>query len=118
MALAVAMPLIFTSPAGLMVSAACVGAVALSAVMLTSGALSEMVAPERLAATWALATVAYAVMQATVAAGFSALFRATGDYRLLFAIGATATGFTAVLVALAMHARSPSAQAATDSSAG
>ena len=118
MALAVAMPLVFTSPAGLMVSAACVGAVALSAVMLTSGALSEMVAPTQLAATWALATVAYAVMQAAVAGGFSALFHATGDYRLLFAIGAVATAFTAVLVALALRTPMPLRQAATDSSAG
>lgn len=105
MALAVAMPLLFTGPAGLMVSAACVGAVALSAVMLTSGALSEMVPPEQLAATWGVATVAYGVMQATVAGGFSALFHATGKYGLLFGIGSAATFVTAVLVALAMRDR-------------
>jgi hypothetical protein len=43
-----------------------------------------------MAASWGLATMAYAVMQALVAAFFSSLFHATGSYQLLFAIGAAA----------------------------
>jgi hypothetical protein len=57
-----------------------------------------MVPPARVAATWGLATMAYAVMQAATAAGFSALFHATGSYRLLFAIGAIATFITGISV--------------------
>jgi len=37
-------------------------------------------------------------MQAASAAGFSALFHATGSYRLLFTIGAAATFFTAICI--------------------
>jgi len=98
MAIAVALPVFSGNPFILALSAAGVGAVALSAVMLTSGALAVMVPPSRLAATWGLATMAYAVMQAGSAAAFSALFHATGSYRLLFTIGAIATFFTAISI--------------------
>ncbi len=117
MALAVAMPLFTDNQLGLALSSAGVGAVALAAVMLTSGALSEMVPADRLAATWAVATMAYAVMQAGVAGGFSTLFHATGSYLLLFAIGSAATFCTAGLVALAIGVRNRD-QAAAVSSAG
>jgi MFS family permease len=98
MAVAVALPLFSGDPVILDVSAAGVGAVALGAVVLTSGAVAHMVPPARLAATWGLATMAYAVMQAACAAGFSSLFHLTGNYRLLFAIGAAATFVTGTCV--------------------
>lgn len=100
MAIAVALPLFSGNPLILALSAAGVGAVALAAVVLTSGALAMMVPPSRLAATWGLATLAYAVMQAASAAGFSALFHITESYRLLFFIGAIATFVTAVSILL------------------
>jgi len=98
MAVAVALPLFSGNPLILAISAAGVGAVALGAVVLTSGAVAHMVPPSRLAASWGLATMAYAVMQAASAAGFSALFHLTGSYRLLFLIGATATFITGACV--------------------
>ena len=98
MAIAVALPLFSGNPILLDISAAGVGAVALGAVVLTSGAVAHMVPPGRLAATWGLATMAYAVMQAACAAGFSSLFHITGSYPLLFAIGATATFITGICV--------------------
>ena len=101
MAVAVALPIFSGNPLVLAISAAGVGAVALGAVVLTSGALATMVPPSRLAATWGLATMSYAVMQAGSAAGFSTLFHITGSYRLLFGIGAVATFFTATTVLIA-----------------
>lgn len=98
MAAAIALPIFSASPVMLALSAAGVGAVALAAVVLTSGALATLVPVNRLAATWGLATMAYAVMQAASAAGFSALFHATESYRLLFGIGTAATFFTALCV--------------------
>ncbi len=104
MAAAVALPLLTGNTLVLGVSAFGVGGVALGAVMLTSGALAGMVPPARLAASWGRATMAYAVMQALVAAGFSTLFHITGSYRLLFVIGAAATLASAGLVVLARRA--------------
>jgi predicted MFS family arabinose efflux permease len=103
MAAAVALPLFTGNPLILAASAAGVGAVALGAVMLTSGALAGMVPANQLAATWGLATMAYAVMQAACAAGFSSLFHATQSYRLLFAIGAVATLMTSGFVVAAQR---------------
>jgi len=57
--------------------------------------------PARLAATWGLATMAYAVLQAATAAGFSALFHATESYRLLFGIGTIATFITGICILVA-----------------
>jgi len=98
MAIAVALPVFSTNVFVLALSAAGVGAVALGAVVLTSGALAMMLPPNRLAATWGLATMAYAVMQAASAAGFSTLFHITASYRLLFAVGAIATFITAICI--------------------
>ncbi len=103
MAVAVALPLFSGNPVILGISAAGVGAVALGAVVLTSGALAGMVPPNRLAATWGLATMAYAVVQAACAAGFSSLFHITGSYPLLFAIGAIATFVTGVCILVSRH---------------
>ena len=98
MAIAVALPVFSGNPFVLALSAAGVGAVALSAVMLTAGALAVMLPASRLASAWGLATMAYAVTQAASAAAYSALFHATASYRLLFAIGAVATFLTAICI--------------------
>lgn len=90
MAAAVALPLLTANQLGLEVSAFGVGAIGLGTVMLTSGALSGLVPTGRLAATWGLATISYALAQALAAAGFSQLFHATGSFLLLFGIGAVA----------------------------
>jgi predicted MFS family arabinose efflux permease len=103
MSIAVALPIFSGNPFILALSAIGVGAVALGAVLLTSGALAVMVPPSRLAATWGLATMAYAVMQAASAAGFSTLYHLTGSYRLLFAIGAVATLITAITVLISQQ---------------
>jgi MFS family permease len=104
MAVAVAMPIFTGNPILLGISAIGVGGVALGAVVLTSGALAAMVPASRLAATWGLATMAYAATQAACAAGFSTLFHATGSYRLLFAIGAVATLITSACILAAIRA--------------
>ena len=90
MAGAVALLLVNDSGVALDLSAIGVGAVALGAVMLAAGAIAGLVPPERLAAEWGIATMAYAVMQALTAAGFSHLFHVTDSFSLLFGIGAVA----------------------------
>jgi len=104
MALAVALPLFTGSFLGLALSAFGVGVVALGAVMLTSGALAGLVPADRLAASWGLATITYAIMQALVAAGFSSLFHLTGSYLLLFGIGTLSSLASAGLVLAARYA--------------
>ena len=104
MAVCVALPLLTSNMVMLSVSSFGVGAVALGAVMLTSGALAGLLPPARLAAGWGLATMAYAVMQTLVAAGFSTLYHLTGSYRLLFVIGAAAVLVSAGLVTLSRRA--------------
>ena len=106
MAGCVAVPLFTSNMVMLSISSFGVGAVALGAVMLTSGALAGLVPHDRLAASWGLATIAYAVMQTLVAAGFSTLFHLTGSYRLLFVIGAVSVLGSAGLVALSLRAAS------------
>ncbi len=100
MAFAVAVPLFTGSVLGLAISAFGVGAIALGAVLLTSGAIASLVAPNRLAANWGLATMSYAVMQAVSAAAFSSLFHATENYEILFGIGTVATFISAIFVLL------------------
>jgi predicted MFS family arabinose efflux permease len=102
MACAVALPLVNDSTVALDVSAIGVGAVALGAVMLVAGAIAGLVPTSRLAADWGFATMAYAVMQALVAAGFSHLFHVTGSYWVLFEIGTVAmVGSTALVIGTA-----------------
>jgi len=95
-------PLVFGPGWGeLAVSSIGVGTVGLGVVVLTSGALAGLLPASRLASTWGLATLSYSTLQAVSAAGFSTLFHATGDYRLLYAIAAGATLCAGVLVAVA-----------------
>jgi MFS family permease len=98
MAAAVGLPLWLHATPALALSAAGVGAVALGSVMLAAGAIATLVPAERLAADWGLATMIYAVAQAAIGAGFSALFHVTGSFDLLFGIGAIALLACALLV--------------------
>ncbi|OYV41996.1 MAG: hypothetical protein B7Z81_00055 [Acidocella sp. 20-61-6] len=100
MTAAVSVPMFTGSVIGLSISAFGVGAVALGAVLLTSGAIASLVAPDRLAANWGLATMSYAVMQAVSAAAFSSLFHATENYEILFGIGTVATFVSTIFVLL------------------
>lgn len=102
----VATPLLFHAQYALVLSAVAVGAVGLGSVMLVSGAIAGMVPPARLSGDWGLATMAYAVMQAVIAAFFSHLFHVTGSYALLFGIGFVAVCVAIILVALAEAANS------------
>ncbi|HQT47327.1 MAG TPA: YbfB/YjiJ family MFS transporter, partial [Acidocella sp.] len=101
MSAAVALPLVNDSTLALDISAVGVGVIALGSVMLASGALAGMVPANRLAASWGMATMVYAVMQTLVAAGFSTLYHVTGRFSPLFATGAVALLFCAALVRLA-----------------
>jgi hypothetical protein len=74
--------------------------------MLAAGAIAGLVPANRLASTWGMATMAYAVTQALTAAGFSSLFHATGSFLLLFAIGASSVVACAALVFMAERDRS------------
>lgn len=109
MAGAVALPLINDSSFALDLSAIGVGAIGLGGVMLAAGAIAGMVPPERLAADWGIATMAYAVMQALTAAGFSHLFHVTDSFLLLFGIGVVALVGSAILVISAARARKKAA---------
>ena len=109
MAGAVALPLINDSSFALDLSAIGVGAIGLGGVMLAAGAIAGMVPPERLAADWGVATMAYAVMQALTAAGFSHLFHVTDSFLLLFGIGVVALVGSAILVISAARARKKAA---------
>jgi predicted MFS family arabinose efflux permease len=103
MAFAVALPLMNNSALVLDVSAIGVGSIGLGAVMLASGAIAGLVPANRLAGNWGIATMAYAVMQALTAAGFSNLFHATGSFLLLFAIGAFSMVICGGLVLVAVR---------------
>lgn len=101
---AVAMPLFTHALPALILSALCVGAVALGTVMLVAGAIAGMVSSTRLAADWGMAAIAYSGTQIVAAALFSHLFRLTGSYALLFSIGAEAmaAGFVLILLTARM----------------
>ncbi len=90
MALGVALPLGFTTPAALALSSIGVGAISMATVVLTSGRIAELVPPARMGAAWGAATLAYSATQAASGAGFSALFRIIGLYAPLFGIAALA----------------------------
>jgi MFS family permease len=65
----------------------------------TSGRTREIVGPEAHTAAWALQTVAFAVIQAAAAYGFTAILAATGSHRLVFAMaGAIMAGGLALEV--------------------
>ncbi|MGH6921808.1 MAG: YbfB/YjiJ family MFS transporter, partial [Geminicoccaceae bacterium] len=89
---------------GLAVSSIVVGALMPAMVVLVLGRVSELAPPGQSSAAWSMATVAFAVGQAAGAYGLSWLFARTGDYGLLFALGAAAI-LLALLIDLALARR-------------
>jgi predicted MFS family arabinose efflux permease len=90
---AVVLPLIGTSPALLIVSSVLMGAAVPGIVPLALGRVNELLAhhPAAQKGAWSTATTGFAVLQAGAAYGMSFLFTQNGgNYRMLFAIGATA----------------------------
>ncbi|ALL69697.1 Permeases of the major facilitator superfamily (plasmid) [Paraburkholderia caribensis MBA4] len=90
---AVALLLIGTSPALLIVSSVLMGAAVPGIVPLALGRVNELLAhhPAAQKGAWSTATTGFAVLQAGAAYGMSFLFTQNGgNYRMLFAIGATA----------------------------
>jgi predicted MFS family arabinose efflux permease len=105
---AVAIPAFGPGPAGLIVSSLVVGAFTPGIVPLVLGRIHEVLAhhPAAQPRAWSTATIAFAVLQAGAAYGLSWVFAATGDYRLLFAVGAGALGLALCLdLAAALLAR-------------
>jgi predicted MFS family arabinose efflux permease len=88
--LAVALAVLPTGAPGLALSSLVVGALVPGVVPLVLGRVHELAAPEQARAAWSRATIAFAVGQAAGAYGLSWLFAASGDYGLLFALGAAA----------------------------
>lgn len=88
-AAAIVLPAFATAPAWLALSSIVVGAITPGVVPLVLGRIHELLpdAGDRRAA-WSWATTAFAVGQAGAAYAFSFLFARTGDYALLFLIGA------------------------------
>ncbi len=105
MAASAALPLATHAPLALIISAVGTGAIGLGSVMLAAGSIAELVPAQRLAADWGLATMAYAVSQAVIAAGFSSLFHATGSFLLLFGIAGVSLTMCAGLVFAAWRAQ-------------
>ena len=87
-AVGVALPLASVAFPALALSSLIVGALTPGAAMLASGRAGEIAGPARHAATWALATAAFAAVQALAALAFSRLLVATGSYYALYAVGA------------------------------
>jgi len=88
----VALLAITGSAASLIVSSVIVGALTPSVVPLVLGRIREIALPDagEQTAAWSIATAAFALGQAAAAYGFSFLFAQTGNYALLFALGAVA----------------------------
>jgi predicted MFS family arabinose efflux permease len=103
-ALAVALAVLPTGAPGLALSSLVVGAFVPGVVPLVLGRVHELAPPEQTRAAWSLATVAFAVGQAAGAYGLSWLFARTGDYGLLFGLGAGAI-LLALLIDLAFARR-------------
>ncbi|MGF1609804.1 MAG: YbfB/YjiJ family MFS transporter [Kiloniellales bacterium] len=82
------------SPLWLIASSVVIGALVPGVVPLVLGRAQDLLAHdrERHTAAWSRATVAFALGQAGAAYAFSFLFERTGDYLLLFALGAAALG--------------------------
>jgi predicted MFS family arabinose efflux permease len=81
-----------------------IGCLVPGVVSLVLGRVHELAAPEQTRAAWSLATIAFAVGQAAGAYGLSWLFARTGDYGLLFGLGAAAI-VAALLIDLAFARR-------------
>lgn len=84
----VALPLVWSDPAGLVLSSAIVGALVSGTTSLCSAWVAEQVGVARHRRVWGWMTSGFAVTQASGAWAMSFLFAATGSHRPLFAIGA------------------------------
>ena len=96
---AVALPAFFTSPVALGISSLAMGAAIPGVVSLVMGRVQDIVTNDPAGAqrAWSIATVAFAVGQAVAAYGLSYIFDRTGDYALLFLLGAGAVTLALVL---------------------
>jgi len=91
-AIAILLPALSSAPAAMIVSSVVVGAFTPGIVPLVLGRIHELL-PHNSAgqrAAWAQATTTYALFQAAGAYGLSYLFVTSGDYAVLFVIGAGA----------------------------
>ena len=100
----VALAIIPVGPLGLAVSAVVMGAAVPGVVPLVLGRVHELVPAEQRGPAWSFATTAFALGQAAGAYGLSFLYAQTGDYGLLFMLGAGAI-FLALLIDLAFARR-------------
>jgi predicted MFS family arabinose efflux permease len=101
---AVVLPVLGMGTAGLVVSSLVVGAFTLGVVPLVLGRVHELLPRDvaALQASWATATIGFALMQATAAYALTFVFTQTGgDYQLLFVLG-TGILITALGVDLAV----------------
>ncbi|MCZ7657182.1 MAG: MFS transporter [Xanthobacteraceae bacterium] len=91
-ALAVALPVVSTGPAAMMISSLAIGAFVPGISSLALGRMHELTADDARArrAGWSVATAGFACGQAIAAYGFSYLYARTGGYDLLFGLGAGA----------------------------
>jgi predicted MFS family arabinose efflux permease len=103
-AVAVALAVLPAGAFGLVVSSLVVGCLMPGVVSLVLGRVHELARPDQAGAAWSLATTAFAVGQAVGAYGMSWLFARTGDYGLLFGLGAGAM-LLALLIDLAFARR-------------
>jgi len=103
-AVAVALAVLPAGTPGLVVSSLVTGAFVPGVVPLVLGRVHELAPPEQTGAAWSVATIAFAAGQAVGAYGLSWLFVGTGDYLLLFGLGAAAI-LLALLLDLAFARR-------------
>lgn len=94
----VALPLVSVGFPALALSSLIVGALTPGAAMLASGRAGEIAGTARHASAWALATAAFAGVQALAALAFSRLLLATGSYYSLYAGGAVCLAIGALAV--------------------
>jgi predicted MFS family arabinose efflux permease len=104
-AIAVALPLMSTSAAAMLVSSLIIGGFVPSISSLALGRMHELTRddPHGRRAGWSIATAAFACGQAIAAYGFSFLYAATGGYGWLFGLAAAAF-LLALLLDLAVPA--------------
>lgn len=86
MALGAALPALTQNLALLALSSMLAGGLMIGLGSSTAGRSREIVGPEAHTAAWARQTVAFAVVQAAAAYGFTALLAASGSYRLVFGL--------------------------------
>lgn len=103
----VVLPVFNTTMAALIVSSVFVGGAVSGTVPLTLGRTQEIITDPRDRKTaWSVATIVFALGQASAGYFFSYIFAATdGDYSLLFTLGSAAMGL-ALIVALTPHGSS------------